>query len=249
MAITARTRKILWARSGNECAKCQANLVAVDGLGKGRPAVLGEECHIVARARRGPRGVDGPLDGVDDYANLILLCPNCHSTVDSRPDLFPSGKLLRIKSEHESRVASRSLPPQPLRMVYEDRLSDLKFHHMATGDMLMGVLASSLSYNHGHPPDLSSSQRALLGDFFQAASEWMDCHDIMGPKGYFEAADDLQGYIDGLREEELVVYATHRRMKVTGGQGPPSDWCHLAIYVMHESDVTSPANEPVAQAA
>lgn len=249
MAISAQTRKILWARAGNQCAKCNAVLIAPDEIAPGSPPVIGQECHIVALAPGGPRGDEGPRVDLDSYENLILLCANCHALVDARPDLFPRDELSRVKADHERLVAKRSRPDESLKLVYLDRPADVEFHHMANGDVLMGMLVDSLSFNHGCPPDLTSPQRELLGDFFQAASEWMECHDVIGPKGHFEAADDLDEYIRRLGEQELAIYAAHRRMQATGGSGPPTDWRHLQIYAMRVSDVAAPEPGPVVQVA
>lgn len=247
MPLTSQTRKILWARAGNECARCQVALVEADEAPTSAPTVIGQECHIVARSPTGPRAGEADDTEVDGYGNLILLCPNCHVLIDSRPDLFPRAELLRIKAEHEQKVARRSAPPEPLRWTYQDRFDDLKFHRMATGDMLIGVLESTLSFNHGHPPDLTSEQRALAGDLFQEAAEWGDAHDVVGPKGRFEAADRFHELIEELRELGLYVYAAQRRAKLTGGvAAEPYDWRHAVIYVFHEADVLQDRDAPVA---
>lgn len=249
MALTAQTRKILWARSGNQCAKCEAILIASDEMAPDGPAVIGQECHIVAAAPDGPRGLRGPRTQLDSYENLILLCANCHALVDARPDLFSRDELLRIKKQHEQLVAKRGSPVQPAKLTYLDRLAEVKFHCMANGDLLMGMLSSSLSFNHSYPSDLTSSQRALLGDFFQAASDWMDCHDVIGPRGHFDAAENLDDYIGSLRDENLVVYAAHRQMQLTGGSAAPSDWRHIHIHVAHVAHVlTSEADTAVGAA-
>ena len=55
MSITVKTRKILWARSGNQCAfpGCRQELVEkVQGIGS--DIVVGVEAHIVPRKRNGP---------------------------------------------------------------------------------------------------------------------------------------------------------------------------------------------------
>lgn len=247
MAITSQTRKILWARSGNECARCQLALVEPGEASISKPTVIGQECHIVARSSTGPRGSEAVDIEIDGYENLVLLCPNCHVLVDSRPDLFSRAELLRVKAEHEQNVARRSAPPEPVRLVYQDRFDDLKFHYMPTGDMLIGALESALSFTHGHPPDLSSEQRELLGDLFQEAAEWGDAHDVVGPRGRFEAADRLHQLIEELREHGLFVYAAKRRMKLTGGlAAEPYDWRHAVIYVFHEADVLEGRRAPVA---
>jgi len=45
MAITDKTRKILWGRAGNRCAMCRRVLV-VDRTPSDDDAVVGDECHI-----------------------------------------------------------------------------------------------------------------------------------------------------------------------------------------------------------
>ena len=245
MAISAHSRKILWARSGNQCARCQAALVTPDEAAEGDRAIVGEECHIVSRAAGGPRGLEGRREDLDGYDNLILLCANCHCIVDSRPDSFSRQWLLQMKREHEQRL-DRSRLPAPLKMSYGDRLADLKFQLVSSGDMLANAVAASSSYTHSRPPDLSSSQLAILGDLLQETADWGDIHDCVGPKAQFEEAERLQEYLDELRAEELVVYFAHRRMNASGGFGPPTHWLHIAIYVLHERDAPMVCPEPIA---
>lgn len=78
MPISERTIKILFAKSQNKCANPDCNVVLV-----AEETVLGEICHIRARRKGGPR-YDPSLtaDQKDSPANLILLCPTCHSLVD-----------------------------------------------------------------------------------------------------------------------------------------------------------------------
>ena len=101
MAISELTRKALWGRAGNRCAICDATLVPKP-LG-GRPSLIGEECHIVARRPGGPRG-DQPVPEVHGYDNLILLCANCHKLVDDQPEHYTTERLRQVKREQEERV-------------------------------------------------------------------------------------------------------------------------------------------------
>ena len=86
MAIKAETRKRLWGRSGNRCAKCRAELVRSDEGGF-PGALVGEEAHIIARSPGGARYE--PLDpqARDGYDNLILLWP----MTTQRLTLSPAG--------------------------------------------------------------------------------------------------------------------------------------------------------------
>lgn len=103
MAISDRTRKILWARSGNQCAICRETLVK-DGTAQSAESVIGEEAHIVARSPGGPRYEALPDNKRDEPENLLLLCRVDHKQVDDQVEEFTVGKLRQIKTEHERRV-------------------------------------------------------------------------------------------------------------------------------------------------
>jgi hypothetical protein len=106
MTISSRTRKILWARSGNECAfaDCKQELI-VFGT-DGATTVIGEEAHIVAQKRDGPRGDGSPPGGdIDGVANLILVCPTHHRLIDDQPQNFGIEMLAQIKRSHEDSIA------------------------------------------------------------------------------------------------------------------------------------------------
>jgi hypothetical protein len=67
---------------------------------------LAEVAHIVAASVGGPRSnSDAPEELLTAFGNLLLLCPNCHVTVDSSPDAFTVGVLRGWKTEHERRVS------------------------------------------------------------------------------------------------------------------------------------------------
>ena len=72
---------------------------------------IGEMGHIAPSSRKGPRmGMARPAE-VDGFGNLMLLCPSCHRTVDTEPDLWPGDVLLAVKAEHEGWVAVEKARP------------------------------------------------------------------------------------------------------------------------------------------
>ena len=98
MPIADRTIKSLFAKSHNECAlpDCKAALV----IGE---TVPGESCHIRARRKGGAR-YDPTLteEQKNGAANLILLCPTCHTLVDKdKRGAFPVAWLESVKARHE----------------------------------------------------------------------------------------------------------------------------------------------------
>ncbi|MBF0408963.1 MAG: hypothetical protein HQM10_16570 [Candidatus Riflebacteria bacterium] len=78
------------------------------GSNGGNEFVVGEECHIVARASDGPRGLTTPPpEGLDSFSNLVLLCPTHHCIVDAQPEIYTVESLQDIKAAHEARIRVR----------------------------------------------------------------------------------------------------------------------------------------------
>jgi DNA polymerase III delta prime subunit len=104
MAISDKTRKILWGKSNNQCAISKTALIKV-AAGSDPESVVGEECHIVSRKPTGPRydPTFSPKD-LDSYSNLILLCADCHKMVDNQVNEYTAAKLREIKQKHEGWV-------------------------------------------------------------------------------------------------------------------------------------------------
>jgi len=100
MAITTRTRKSLWAKSGNRCAICRLELVQNDEV-EGN-LIIGQECHIISSKPDGPRGNQKlHCSDFDDFENLILLCANDHTRIDTFTDIYTVEKLIKLKKSHE----------------------------------------------------------------------------------------------------------------------------------------------------
>lgn len=165
MTISAHTRKVLWSLSANSCARCSASLVHTPDAAGDPHAVVGQECHIVARAPGGPRGLEN-VDEIDGHSNLILLCANCHAIVDAQPTAFPPEELRRIKRMHEEQVAKRNKIPIP-NVSLRGRGQPLSLALMQSGDRLLSLLGPALSWTYGTPDCLSPSQREVVGDFLQ----------------------------------------------------------------------------------
>lgn len=88
---------MLFGLAAGRCSICQITVVEHD-------VKIGEMAHIIAKNRGGARGHLSAEGGINDYTNLILLCPNHHTEVDDNEELYPPEKLYRIKAEHEAHV-------------------------------------------------------------------------------------------------------------------------------------------------
>ena len=102
MAISEKTRKILWGKSGNRCALCKQELIKVIN---DKSTVIGEECHIVSSKEKGPRYRQ--LTNYDDYENLILMCPTHHKIIDDNELTYTEELLRMLKRNHEQSVISK----------------------------------------------------------------------------------------------------------------------------------------------
>ena len=100
MAISEKTRKMLWAKSGNRCAICKIELITEQKTDSNLN--IGEECHIISSKSKGPRHKPN-LNDYDSFDNLILLCRNHHKEIDTLIDSFPEEIkfLVRISSGKE----------------------------------------------------------------------------------------------------------------------------------------------------
>lgn len=66
---------------------------------------IAEMAHVFAAKDGGPRAIPG-LSKIErgDFANLIVLCANCHTKVDKAPNAFPDNLMLRWKREHANKL-------------------------------------------------------------------------------------------------------------------------------------------------
>jgi hypothetical protein len=63
--------------------------------------------HIIAASKTGPRA-DPSVSEIDKgaYDNLILLCANCHTTIDKAPSDFPNDMIRAWKRKHAQKIRS-----------------------------------------------------------------------------------------------------------------------------------------------
>lgn len=105
MSISAQTMRYLVARSGGFCQNpnCRASLITI--FESGRMSDVNELAHIIGQSSDGPRGQNAlPLSQRDEYENIIILCPTCHTKIDKNPQEFPTEMVRGWKRQHEEEI-------------------------------------------------------------------------------------------------------------------------------------------------
>lgn len=247
MAITDKTRKLLWGRSGGFCAICKQPLT--EGPAGDDPAVvLGEECHIVSHRVDGPRYRPMPPEQVHGDGNLILLCPTDHTRIDKQLGEFTEEKLLSIKLEHEAWVAR--LPGLPeIRVRVRNLDKPVVLHVMETGQQVMGYVAGAHGLEHSYPEPADRGEAELLAGFLSVIDDWATVWGEFGPGQQVEPAFEITEEIRNLLGAGFVVYCGRREGVIEGGLGGPSAWevCVLSIFRVDDSQIRKPT-EPAAAA-
>lgn len=144
------TIKLLFGSAGGRCSMCKTKIV-LNATENDGVAQIGEIAHIIGSSEYGPRG-DGnfPEDKLDDYENLILLCPSCHKKIDKQPNSYSPSGLHEIKSNHEKwvdeqlEVSNLEISSKELDLIiknissgdYESSFSFEEFEHIDVSDKI-----------------------------------------------------------------------------------------------------------------
>lgn len=98
MAISNDTLRLLWATSFGMCAfpGCQHELICTQ-----TNDIIGQVCHIVAQKPTGHRGdISYSKEQLDQFDNLILLCPTHYTTIDRDTETYTVEALKDMKALH-----------------------------------------------------------------------------------------------------------------------------------------------------
>ncbi|MFE7188111.1 HNH endonuclease [Kitasatospora sp. NPDC057541] len=241
MAVSEKTRKIIWGEAGGRCAICRVQVVA-PGTDWDDPSVFGEEAHIVARSKGGPRA--GALDdaSIDSHTNLVLLCSKHHKQVDDQPGHFTVDLLREIKAEHAAWTRSLgAATPGRLRLVPDPAFPQPRRLKLITrGSPLWNMIKPSMSFEYALPDCLPEEDEDLILEFLGLVQDYCDiASELTGVRENRDAEMALQSYLSKLAERSFLVGAFVRHMILTdssGQEGTP--WLMLRVEVLPASHAT-----------
>jgi len=111
MPISEKAIKLLWSNAAGRCsfADCGERLT-VEQAAKSAPHTLGEMAHIKGKNNGSNRYDESQTDKErDSYENLILLCPNHHTSIDKpeNEEEYSVDVLIKMKTDHEASISQR----------------------------------------------------------------------------------------------------------------------------------------------
>lgn len=130
--IKREVERELWGRAAARCEFSDCNRLLYKSGVTQESVNLAEMAHMYSFSKDGPRGW-GPFTinkaGLNDVANLMLVCHDCHKLIDDdkKGEKYSADLLKRWKSEHETKVRIATGIPASKRshvVLYGSRIGD-----------------------------------------------------------------------------------------------------------------------------
>lgn len=161
---TQLTIKKLFGFAGGRCSMCKTKIV-LDAKENDDAAQIGEIAHIIGSSEDGPRGDPNfPESKLDDYENLILLCPTCHKKIDKQENSYSPQDLKEMKINHEKWV-DENLEISNLEITSKEL--DIIIRNISTGDYVP-------SYSFEEFEHIDVSDKIDKNDFSNHVKKYLD---------------------------------------------------------------------------
>jgi hypothetical protein len=211
MSITDKTRKTLWAKSGNRCLLCRIELVQnTDGVMEN--VIIGEECHIISVFDKGPRGDVQYSGDFDGYDNLILLCANDHKRVDELTDIYTVESLRLFKVIHETWV--KTTLEKDVMAFTNDQQNVKSLPKITSGKQIVDIINGVHMFDFNHDELKTEDEAAEIGGLFE---ELKETGDILSDIGYEEVAKfgiRLNEEVDKLKQMGFLLFGMRRKLRL-----------------------------------
>lgn len=240
MAITDKTRKLLWGRSGNRCAFCK-NLLIVEATAHDEESVIAEECHIISSQHGGPRFDSSyPMEKHDLYENMILLCRIHHKMIDDQSETFTSDILRQIKSKHEEWVTKqleKETVKVPVRIRRVKNNIPNILPRLTTGDEVLNIVSNAMGFSFQHDTLKNQDEVNLVGGFLQEAQDFGDFGNEMEAMERVETTYTLTNLLQELGDSGFFVFGAREQQFIEGGVlSEPSSWPIAILHILHKDN-------------
>jgi len=187
-----------------------------EGEAGGSLTVIGEECHIVSPAGLGPRAGQ-PVDDVDGYDNLILLCPNDHRLIDTLIGDYPVERLREIKRSHEDWVRTTLERSAGVTAITIVRGEPTFLRYLGSAREVLGVAASAEELSLDCEDPRSENDTDLVAGFLQRVYDETEMWDEYEPADRVRCTFDLDREMKALEEHGWRVFGARVRGRLTSG--------------------------------
>ena len=108
--ISRNIERLLWTCAAGRCEFNGCNRALYKSSVTGETVNISEKAHIYSFSKGGPRGWGpfGSKEGeLNDASNLLLVCHDCHKTIDQDKNgkRYPADLLIEWKRQHEFRIS------------------------------------------------------------------------------------------------------------------------------------------------
>lgn len=237
MAITDKTRKILWGKSGNKCAICKQELVREDNF-QSNYSIIGEECHIISGKKNGPRyDPSFPVEKLDSYENLILLCASDHKMIDDFSEIYTVEKLRQIKEQHEKWVSKNIYGEDmvPKIKLIKQKIPDYLIQ-INSGKELLNITEGAHAFSYDYDNIEKEEELRIISSFLDDVYDWGDLAYELGPGANLKIEYDFTKYIETLSKYGLSVFGGRIVKIFEKEDGKIFDWITAIIKVLHANN-------------
>lgn len=210
MAITAKTRKTLWSKSGNRCLLCRIEVV--QEVQESDNLVVGEECHIISSKPNGPRSRESLDGGYDDYDNLLILCANDHKRIDELTEIYTPDKLRHMKRIHENWV--RTTLEKDASAFANDQLNIKSLPLLKFGQDLVQVVTDTQGYEFDTSEIKTSKLAHQVGNLLEELKFLGDMMAEMTIPQIVEYRIFLDEQISKLEDSNFLLFGLKRKVRL-----------------------------------
>jgi len=228
MAISDRTRKSLWAKSGNRCSICKTELFS--SKQDTEEFNIGEECHIISSKTNGPRHKPN-IEDYDLYDNLILLCRNHHREIDELTDTYTEELLRYIKLNHENWVQSTIN-----NAINSDKKAKPRFlTRITSGKELLNIIADSHGYRTDYDEVDNEEDAKYIGGVLQDLVDYGDISGMLETYDKVQMGFSLNKLLDDLEVKGYYLFGERNVERIKYGNGETDKWS-IATIVIKKKD-------------
>lgn len=234
MAISDKTRKILWTKSGNECAICKKTIVVEPSKNDGH-SIIADECHIIAQSPGGPRyDSDFPQDQIDEYFNLILLCKSDHKLVDDQVTTYTAEVLRLVKSQHEKRISERGS-----KSTNQEAGKARFLRRIQSGKELFSLIDGMHGFEYDFDETSDEKTRDAIYSFLQNVQDYGDISDdFIMVSQKLEAMETLKKMIQDVESVGYFVFGDRETRIFPGEDGKKFHWTVGIVHLINADNPT-----------